>query len=289
MQSCRTVYEFRSADYNEPMSVIPKTRLLIEDVGSSGSWNMAVDEFLLCRALTANELAIRVYRWNTPTVSLGYFQDSTEFFASGQFPSLPVVRRLSGGGAILHDREITYSIAVPATHSLIVDPVQLYEAAHSGIVRVFQELGVALDRRGTNLKRKDEPFLCFSRGDRNDLVLQGVKVVGSAQRRRKGAVLQHGSILLDASPHAEHLPGIRNLTRDFQPHSTLEMRIGQELYREIARDDPEANSASILDAEMIPPENAFPDDERLEIRAIEDSNYRHVDQMRNRSAGQSSL
>lgn len=270
------------------MSVTPKTRLLIEDAGSSGSWNMAADEYLLRRALTANELAIRVYSWKTPTVSLGYFQDSTEFFASGQFPSLPVVRRLSGGGAILHDREITYSIAVPATNSLIVDPVQLYEAAHSGIVRVFQKLGVALERRGTNLKRNDEPFLCFFRGDRNDLVLQGVKVVGSAQRRRKGAVLQHGSILLDASPHAEQLPGIRNLTSDFQPYPAMEMRIGEELYREITGHVCGANSTANLDAGMMEARNTLSEDEQLEIREIEDSNYRHVDQLRNRSAGQSS-
>lgn len=243
---------------------------------------MAVDEHLLLRAINANELAIRIYSWDTPTISLGYFQDSAEFLATGRFPTLPVVQRLSGGGAILHDREITYSISVPAMHPLIVDPVRLYETAHAGIIRAFEPAGVHLVPRGENHKHVQEPFLCFSRGDRNDLVLDGVKVVGSAQRRRKGAILQHGSILLEASPHAEELPGIQDLVPSFQPEFSLPHAIGEAIVQELASACGARDSDSPID------ENGFSDDELIEVRDIEVSHYSHLDQLRPRSAGRNS-
>ncbi|MDA0590999.1 MAG: lipoate--protein ligase family protein [Planctomycetota bacterium] len=264
------------------MTAASKTRLIVEGTGSTGSWNMAVDEHLLLRALNANELAIRIYSWETPTISLGYFQDSAEFLETGRFATLPVVRRLSGGGAILHDREITYSISVPATHPLIADPVRLYEAAHAGIIRALKPAGVHLVPRGENHKHEQEPFLCFSRGDRNDLVLNGVKVVGSAQRRRKGAVLQHGSILLEASPHAEGLPGIRNLVPSFQPESSLPHAIGEAIVQEVA------SAGGTLDPDSAIAETAFSDVELIEVRDIEESHYSHLDQLRPRSAGRNS-
>jgi lipoate-protein ligase A len=269
------------------MSTSAKKRLLIEDSGTGGSWNMAVDEYLLLRAVLANELSVRIYSWETATVSLGYFQDSMKFLASGQFSSLPVVRRLSGGGAILHDREITYSISVPATHSLSADPVQLYEAVHSGIARVLKSAGIDLKGRGEALPQEHEPFLCFSRGDRNDLLLQGVKMVGSAQRRRKGAVLQHGSILLEASPHAAELPGIRNLTPSFHPDAALRHRIGEAIYEETTGHNCKVERDP--DAPSVTTQTVLSEDEQVEIRTIEESHYANIDQLRTRSAGQDPL
>jgi lipoate-protein ligase A len=246
---------------------------------------MAVDEHLLLRALNANELAIRIYRWETPTVSLGYFQDSAEYLASGRFPTLPVVRRLSGGGAILHDREITYSLSVPATHPLIVDPVRLYEVVHAGIIRTLKPTGVHLVPRGENHKIEQEPFLCFSRGDRNDLVLKGIKVVGSAQRRRKGAVLQHGSILLKASCYAEDLLGIQDLAPSFQPELSLPHSIGKAITREVACAC-DVNEGS-LDSDFPRTETGLSTTELTEVRVIEESHYTQIDQLRSRSAGRS--
>lgn len=265
------------------MTAAPKTRFFVEETGAAGSWNMAVDEHLLLRAINKNESTVRIYSWESPTVSLGYFQDSTEFLTSGHFPSLPVVRRLSGGGAILHDCEITYSIAVPPEHPLLADPVRLYEAAHAGIIETLKDSGVHLAPRGENLNQDLEPFLCFSRGNRNDLLLSGVKVVGSAQRRRKGAVLQHGSILLGASPYAEKLPGIRNLAPSFQPDSDFQRAIGEAIFRRIEWPGPAHISQS--DARRPPEILDFTESELLEIRTIEESHYRHIDQLRSRSTG----
>lgn len=260
------------------MATSPTTRFLIDDSAQTGSWNMAVDEFLLQRALDPGEFSVRVYRWTQPTISLGYFQDSDEFKASGQYAGLPAVRRLSGGGAILHDCEITYSLAVPPGHPLTEDPVRLYEVAHAGIQTALKPLGIELTPRGDSLSLTDEPFLCFSRGDRNDLILDGVKVVGSAQRRRRGAVLQHGSILLEASTHEPSLHGIADLVPGFCFDTSLPENIGREILASITHSETaELNCSEILS-----------DEDLAQIRAIEADRYSNLDQLRLRKSASSS-
>ncbi len=236
---------------------------------------MAVDEFLLQQALYPGDISVRIYRWAVPTVSLGYFQDSKDFKASGQFACLAAVRRLSGGGAILHDREITYSLAVPAGHSLTEDPVRLYEEAHAGIRTALKPLGANPVPRGEPLPLGEEPFLCFSRGDRNDLILDGVKVVGSAQRRRKGAVLQHGSILLEASPHAPELLGIADLVPEFPMGVSLTQAIGRAIF---------ANITQGIDLSETELATELSSGEAARIRDIEGECYTDLDQLRSRKA-----
>ncbi|AMV20946.1 biotin/lipoate A/B protein ligase family protein [Planctomyces sp. SH-PL14] len=185
--------------------------LLIEPAPQPGDWNMAVDAWLLDRAVDHHTAAARLYEWNAPTVSLGHFQKLTDPAVSGRFAPLPKVRRLSGGGAILHDRELTYSLAVPAEHSLARDPTGLYSLVHDRIIAVLAAMGVESRMRG-EARSGPEPFLCFGRGDPRDIVLGPHKILGSAQRRRRGAILQHGALLLAQSPHADEFPGIAELT-----------------------------------------------------------------------------
>jgi lipoyl(octanoyl) transferase len=194
-------------------SVPPESiRVIVDNRPASGAWNMAVDEVLLESALRNGICTLRWYRWQEPTLSLGYFQSPADPLIDQRFASLPVVRRLSGGGAILHDRELTYSCAIGPQHPLASDPGSLYSAIHAAIVAELQRVGVSIAPRGVADKERDASFLCFSRGDANDLVIAGHKVLGSAQRRRRGAVLQHGSLLLERSPVAPEYPGIADLT-----------------------------------------------------------------------------
>jgi hypothetical protein len=127
-----------------------------------------------------------------------------------ELQALPRVRRLSGGGAILHHFEWTYSCAIPRTHRLAQKAEQLYEIAHGALIRSLGNLGVQAQLRGE--ASSDQAFLCFLRGDPRDVVVLRQKVAGSAQRRRRGAVLQHGSVLLQRSPLAPAVPGISDLT-----------------------------------------------------------------------------
>ncbi len=194
-------------------------RVIIEPQPTSGAWNMAVDAVLLETVLAGGAATLRWYRWAEPTLSLGHFQAADDPAIDERFAGLPRVRRLSGGGAILHDREWTYSLAVGPGHPLSAAPSQLYRLIHKAVVEVLREFELPAHMRGEPDKSLDHQFLCFSRGDANDVVVgdshsavsRPHKILGSAQRRRRGAVLQHGALLLRASAHAPEFPGILDL------------------------------------------------------------------------------
>jgi len=210
---------------------------LIIDPPAPGAWNMAVDEALLGDAVENGIATLRLYQWSEPTLSLGYFQryeDRNQHIASQK---CACVRRQTGGGAILHDRELTYSLALPAAHPLARQSDGLYASVHDAVIA---ELTPMIDgnSRWTLIRRdqestlpaREEPFLCFQRRARGDVVLlppnadgdqnpasmssppADWKVLGSAQRRHRGAILQHGSLLLNTSPAAPELAGLGDLT-----------------------------------------------------------------------------
>jgi lipoate-protein ligase A len=138
-----------------------------------------------------------------------------------------VVRRLSGGGAIVHDREWTYSCTLPARHDLARDARRLYARVHEGIIGALAGFGFAARLRGETDARRNQEFLCFGRGDDFDVMIGNNKVLGSAQRRRKGAVLQHGSLVLRASPWALEFPGIFDCAGHSVPESDLIARLAK--------------------------------------------------------------
>jgi lipoate-protein ligase A len=162
---------------------------------------MARDEVLMQRTGSgASPPTMRLYQWTPPTISLGYFQHYSDY---EKLPvpagDLPVVRRPTGGGAILHDRELTYSITVPASHPLLRNgPNRVYELAHDAVIACLADLGIASSRGGVSddSGAAKGPFFCFERRHGYDLLLGTDKIVGSAQRRTARAVLQHGSIVL---------------------------------------------------------------------------------------------
>lgn len=170
---------------------------------------MAVDEVLLQWAAETGGCCWRFYQWEEPTLSLGYFQTYDQRWQHTASSKCPVVRRASGGGAILHDRELTYSCVWPQGHRLAAGRLQLYEAVHASLVELLAGYGVqaALCEPGAN-EPEPPPFLCFQRRSPGDLLVGPTKVAGSAQRRLGGAVLQHGSILLARSLAAPELDGL---------------------------------------------------------------------------------
>lgn len=158
-------------------------------------------------------LQLRFYGWTPATLSLGYFQslaDRAQHVASVQ---CPITRRLSGGGAILHDRELTYSMVVPPGHPWSADVQLLYDLFHQSLIATLADWNVPASQCTEPIIRPaaQEPFLCFARRSQGDVLLDGWKICGSAQRRRQTTVLQHGSILLEQSPQAPELPGIAEL------------------------------------------------------------------------------
>lgn len=189
------------------------TLRVLHDDPAPGAWNMAVDE-ALWRSAEAGVATLRFYGWSEPTLSLGYFQSLAERALLPEAAACPVVRRASGGGALVHDRELTYSLALSAAQlaqSPIRDATALYSAVHQALIATLHARGLNASLAGCQTAKTDEPFLCFARRTPCDVVVRDSKVAGSAQRRSRGAILQHGGLLLARSPQAPSLAGLAEL------------------------------------------------------------------------------
>ena len=199
---------------------------LIIDPPSDGAWNMAVDQALLETANNTGLITLRFYQWSEPTLSLGYFQSHLDRCQHPTSANCPLVRRRTGGGAILHDREITYSLTVPSTNRWSERNSDLYHLVHQVLIDLLKQIGADAALYENQMVSSVDPsspgnvarpeidqtaFMCFERRSPGDIVLGGYKVVGSAQRRMKNALLQHGSVLLEKSPCSPTLPGIEDL------------------------------------------------------------------------------
>ena len=194
------------------------------DDAADGPTNMAADEVLADEAARHGGLAIRIYSWSMPSVSLGAFQPLAAARACVAVSGLPLVRRPSGGGAIVHGTDLTYAAAVPKAHPWGRTPQALYDALHTAMAAVLTDVGIAA--RLHEAVATDPPadaFLCFARRSVGDLVAPPTgqpaaagdpKIMGSAQRRLGTTVLQHGSLLLSTNRdlgEAARLPGVAEL------------------------------------------------------------------------------
>ncbi|MFQ5960456.1 MAG: biotin/lipoate A/B protein ligase family protein [Candidatus Methylomirabilales bacterium] len=173
-------------------------RLLLDEP-RDGSTNMAIDEVLaLACARGWSPPSLRLYRWAVPTISLGYNQPMR-----GEVNldlcvqrGIPMVRRPTGGRALLHHHELTYSLAVPIPYGNR-GVLQDYRWISHCFLLALKRLGVvAALSRGTRIT-EEAGGVCFLSSSRYELTVNGRKVLGSAQRRFSGALLQHGSLLID--------------------------------------------------------------------------------------------
>jgi lipoate-protein ligase A len=167
-------------------------------------FNMALDEALLLGLDPRPTL--RLYTWRPDALSLGYFQRLREVLEAlrARATALPMlVRRLTGGGAIHHAAELTFSIAAPLDQGLYRGPVrESYVRVHGAIARALAGFGPAAELRGARALASEDPSspMCFHNSTDLDLAWGGRKGVGSAQRRSGGRVLHHGSIKLGSTP-----------------------------------------------------------------------------------------
>lgn len=174
------------------------------DGPADGPTNMAADEVLATESVRLDRPLIRFYRWASMTFSLGGFQAVAQARAEPSIASLPLVRRPSGGGGIIHGSDLTYAVAVPRGHPWGIRPQVLYDAFHEALARVLTARGIpaGLHPGRPSHAGDEQKLFCFDRRARGDLVVpgptaDGYKILGSAQRRLSAAVLQHGSLLLD--------------------------------------------------------------------------------------------
>lgn len=179
----------------------------IDSENCSPSFNMACDEALLTWHSEGKiGPTIRFYGWNPPTLSIGYFQtvEKEINMEAVKEQNLGFVRRPTGGRAVLHDKELTYSVIVSEEHPKMPQSVtEAYRVISEGILEGFKELGLDAYFAIPSTSREQEELknprssVCFDAPSWYELVVEGRKVAGSAQTRQKGVILQHGSILLD--------------------------------------------------------------------------------------------
>jgi len=180
-------------------SAVP-CQLLLEPQGRSGPENMAVDVALLERADRMGEAFLRLYRFDPPCLSLGRNEAAGGYDrAAIARRGVHVVRRPTGGGAVWHEHELTYAVAAPIV--TFGSLRQAYRAIHQRLLTALRFLGadVALAPDRPTARPPVRPSACFSQPVGGEVLVRTRKLVGSAQMRRGGAFLQHGSILLDGS------------------------------------------------------------------------------------------
>lgn len=177
---------------------------LLHTPASSGADNMAMDEALMAHASQTGHWVLRVYSWSSPTLSFGRNQIALGAYDRSRLAErgVDVVRRPTGGRAILHDREVTYSVAAPAADA--GDLAESYARINRLLIAALHRLGLdaeVVDRTDPSLRdpelERRGPLPCFHHPSAGEITLHGRKLVGSAQWRCSDALLQHGSILVD--------------------------------------------------------------------------------------------
>jgi lipoate-protein ligase A len=217
----------------------------------SGVANMALDAALMDRAAATGEWICRVYAWREPVVSFGRNQAAARHYDPDRIRErgYGVVRRPTGGRAILHHREVTYSVAAPVANAGGLH--ESYLLINRLLVDGLRALGIQVSVAGDQVKAMQPgPIPCFDHPSSGELVAGGRKLVGSAQWRSEHALLQHGSILID-----DDQPQLTTLLRDPAPDpppaATLRellgaapslQEVGDAIFSAIHRDDPASAS-----------------------------------------------
>jgi lipoate-protein ligase A len=175
-------------------------RLMI-NTPAQGGWNMAVDEAILESVSSGAELpTLRLYAWQPACLSLGFSQSiqdvdqkRLEEFGWG------LVRRMTGGRAILHTDELTYSLIAPSHNALVAGTLlESYNRIARGLLKALHNLGlsVEINEHEPGLNSNSAGPVCFEVPSAYEITIHGKKLIGSAQARRKQGVLQHGTLPL---------------------------------------------------------------------------------------------
>jgi lipoyl(octanoyl) transferase len=162
-----------------------------------GAEQMSLDAGLMDRARDTGEAVLRVYGWSRPTLSFGRHESVRGRFDPDmlQTENVGAVRRPTGGRVLLHDHEVTYSVTAPAPEQERLR--DSYRRINAILVAALSRLGVRVSEASAARPRRPGGAACFAEPSAGELVVDGRKLVGSAQLREHGALLQHGSILID--------------------------------------------------------------------------------------------
>jgi len=176
---------------------------VIRSKSYNGAMNMAIDEAVMIAHKEGKvKPTLRFYTWDPACITIGYFQkleDEIDLEKCMEF-NVECVRRITGGRAVLHENELTYSIIVGENNPLMDSSItKSYKFISEGLVKGLNLCGVYTDElnKGEKIERENLSAACFNAHASYEISINKKKVVGSAQSRKDGVVLQHGSIILD--------------------------------------------------------------------------------------------
>lgn len=168
-----------------------KFRLINTKYGNA-FMNMSIDEALLNSKLPV----LRFYGWKPAGLSIGYFQSVNNFNLKNlKKHKIDLVRRLTGGNAVLHDKEVTYSFIIDQKE-MPSSIVESYKIISKGLLQGLRNLGLKA-AMNEEVKKEEKSAICFNDPSWYEITVNGKKIVGSAQKRINGKLLQHGAILID--------------------------------------------------------------------------------------------
>jgi lipoate-protein ligase A len=162
------------------------------DTGKGESaWNMALDEALLHSVANIGRPMLRFYGWNEPAATFGYFQKFADIAA--WTPLRPLIRRPTGGGLVPHDADWTYSVIIPPPHPWYeLRAAESYLQLHRWVAAALRAANIPADLAPA--ARKEIPGQCFAGAEQHDILLNGRKIAGAAQRRAREGLLIQGSV-----------------------------------------------------------------------------------------------
>lgn len=175
---------------------VPLRWRVIRDRPRSGARNMALDH-ALAACLAEGCAVLRLYSWSRPTVSFGRNEPAAARYSETEAERMGIdfVRRPTGGRVVLHDQEVTYAVVAPAR--TIAPTLRIaYALINDALAAAMKALGAPVEVAGASRTPALDAGSCFQSPSAGEVVLRGKKLVGSAQARVDGALLQHGSILL---------------------------------------------------------------------------------------------
>ncbi|MFS0752109.1 biotin/lipoate A/B protein ligase family protein [Oceanobacillus sp. 1P07AA] len=254
----------------------------LENTPQDAAINMALDEALL-HWHRKGEIppALRFYRWNKPTLSIGYFQkvDGKIDFQGMKKHHCQLVRRMTGGSAVLHEDELTYSIVISEEHERVASSIrQAYYDLSKGILRAYQLLGIQVDYASEQIS-KERSTICFEQPAFYELVANGKKISGNAQIRKRGILLQHGSIpismnvemLFDLFQFSTEQLKKRKKQGFYKKATTINTELGEKQSYEVVRNAFQQGFSEILNIELEP--ITLTDEQWKEVYQIAEANY----------------
>lgn len=259
---------------------------VIEHPPAIGAWNMAVDEAILEAVYSGKSLStLRLYAWAPPCLSLGYAQPHTDVDLSILSQNgWTLVRRPTGGRAILHTDELTYAVIAPETEPRVAGGIiESYLRLSQALLEALRLLSLApqaQEKSAVNNANRSNP-VCFEVPSNYEITVNSKKLIGSAQARRKDGVLQHGSLplygnlarIVDALKFENEAERTQAKSRLLAHATTLERELGQKVEWQQASDAVKEGFTSILNLDLQPGE--LTEEEKSRAQTLMQEKYAH--------------